>query len=507
MEQRSDIAIAEELLGNWEWRLNNLYWVTDEEGRKVKFRLRPQQKQFFDGMHHRNVILKARQLGFTTFMLIFMLDQCLFRPNTKCALIAHTLPDAKRLFREKLKYAYDNLDPAIRAAVPAKNDAAGELVFSNDSSIYVSASVRGGTLRYLHVSEFGKICRKTPEKAREIVTGGFPAASKGVITIESTAEGKGGQFFEYCQTAEALEKIGAELTRLDWKFFFFPWFNDPKYRLRERVSIPQRLIEYFQRLQDKYGIELDYEQMAWYTKEEQTLGEDMKREMPATPEEAFEQAIQGAYYASQFDKIYREGRICSVPHQPGAAVHTIWDLGVNDTNAIWFVQRAGREWHIIDYYENSGEGVDFYARVLAEKRDQLGYNYGTHIGPHDLKVREWGNHGKTRISSAAEQGVRFTQSVEVSRADGIESARNFLALCWFDESRCELGIQRLQNYRKKWDTVNGCWKNEPLHDINSNGADSFRYLSVSSGIIDNAYSVSPVDQNNIQKAPGAGIYA
>lgn len=138
------------------WRLNHLYWITNKEGKPVRFKMTPEQLEYFEGMHTRNIILKARQLGFTTEVCIIQLDAALFEA-AKCALIAHTLNDAKRLFREKIKYAYEKLPDEIKAANPASNDASGELVFSKGGSLYISTSFRGGTLRYLHVSEFGKI--------------------------------------------------------------------------------------------------------------------------------------------------------------------------------------------------------------------------------------------------------------------------------------------------------------------------------------------------------------
>ena len=153
------------LLSDKDWRLNNLYWITDKEGKPTRFRMTPEQREYFEGIHTRNIILKARQLGFTTEVCIIQLDAALFE-SAKCALIAHTLNDAKRLFREKVKYAYDKLPKEIRAANPASNDSSGELVFKKGGSLYVSTSFRGGTLRYLHVSEFGKICAKFPHKAR-----------------------------------------------------------------------------------------------------------------------------------------------------------------------------------------------------------------------------------------------------------------------------------------------------------------------------------------------------
>ena len=230
------------LLADKDWRLNNLYWITDKEGKPTRFRMTPEQREYFEGIHTRNIILKARQLGFTTEVCIIQLDAALFE-SAKCALIAHTLNDAKRLFREKVKYAYDKLPAEIKAANPASNDSAGELVFKKGGSLYVSTSFRGGTLRYLHVSEFGKICAKYPDKAREIVTGAFEAVSTGCFaTIESTAEGRAGYFFDYCQTAEKALLQGKPLSALDWKFFFFSWWKNPQYAIDPVEPLPARLL-------------------------------------------------------------------------------------------------------------------------------------------------------------------------------------------------------------------------------------------------------------------------
>ena len=196
-------------LSDWRWRINNLYYITDKSGKKVLFQLNEQQAQFFENMHYRNIILKARQLGFTTFMMIFMLDACLFNDNTKCAVITHSRDDSIRLFREKIEFAYENLPDTIKDWMPAKIGRAGEYVFANDSSVSVGTSFRGGTLTYLHVSEFGKICARFPHKAKEIVTGAFEAVSQDcVITIESTAEGKSGYFFDYCQDSRDTTEEG-----------------------------------------------------------------------------------------------------------------------------------------------------------------------------------------------------------------------------------------------------------------------------------------------------------
>lgn len=480
---------AGEKLKDWRWRMDNLYFITDKEGRTIKFNMNMAQKHFFLNMHTRNIILKSRQLGFTTFMMIFMLDQSVFRPNTRCAIICHNKDDAARLFDEKIKFAYNRLPEQIRAINPAVNNRAGELKFANGSALSVGTSFRGGTLRYLHVSEFGKICAKYPDKATEIVTGAFEAvASHCVITIESTAEGRAGYFYDYCQEAEKAQLAQKQLSALDWKFFFYPWALDPTYTIDTGEEISQRIEAYFDSLSVKARRTFTEGQKRWYQIKEKTLGSEMKREYPSIPEEAFEASLEGAYYERQFRDLYKRQQITSVPYDPAASVHTIWDIGVNDKNAIWFAQLCGREWHIIDYYENSGEGLDHYAAILNEKRDKYGYKYGSHIGPHDLAVREWGADGKTRLESALAKGIRFEVAPRIPRSDGIEAVRNLLPTCWFDEAKCEIGLGHLQAYRKEWNAKLGTWKDTPLHDEASNGADAFRYLAISTSFIQNTYS-------------------
>ena len=480
-----------ECLSDRTWRLNNLYRITDKAGREIPFVMNEVQQEFVDSLWYRNLVLKARQFGLTTAMMILMLDAAIFRPNTRCAVIAHTREDAARLFREKIAFAYDRLPVEIREQVTATSDRAGEMVFSNGSSITVGTSFRGGTLSYLHVSEFGKICAKWPDKAKEIVTGAFEAVGlECVITIESTAEGRSGYFYDYCQQAEKDWLRGLDLSPLDWEFFFFGWFRNPEYALSdedtEKTEIPERLIKYALDLKTKHSISLTRNQLAWYLKKERTAGEDMKREYPSTPAEAFEQSVEGAYYSHQFKHIYANKQITKVPHDPALLVHTIWDLGYSDDTTIWFVQQSGREWHVIDYYEANGYGLEHYAQVLADKRKVNGYRYGAHVGPHDLDQHEFST-GKTRKQSAEEMGIYFKVAPRHEVMDGIEAVRRLLPLCWFDEGRCGPGIVHLECYRKDWDAKRGTWKPNPLHDEHSHAADSFRYFAVALAMLTGEY--------------------
>ena len=188
---------------------------------------------------------------------------------------------------------------------------------------------------------------------------------------------------------------------------------------------------------------------------------------------SFNVPVQGAYYAHQIKVAESEGRFARVPYETGINVDTYWDLGIGDSTTIWFTQAIGREIRLIDYYENSGEGLSHYAKVLEKKN----YNYGRHHAPHDIEVRELGT-GRTRKKTAQNLGINFVVLPKLSREEGIEAARNIFSRCWFDEVKCKQGISALKNYRKEFDDNKKVYKNAPLHDWASHGADAFRYFAI-----------------------------
>jgi hypothetical protein len=184
------------------------------DGSVVPFKPNRSQRKFMKRMWHRNIILKARQLGFTTLIAIMWLDHALFNADQRCGIIAQDKEAAAIIFRDKVKLAYERLPEQLRLAMPLKRDSASELLFAhNNSSIRVATSMRSGTIHRLHVSEFGKIGAKFPEKAKEVVTGSLPAVPlDGIAIIESTAEGREGEFFKMSQRAEALSEQGSKLS-------------------------------------------------------------------------------------------------------------------------------------------------------------------------------------------------------------------------------------------------------------------------------------------------------
>src|SRR5215208_1008699 len=330
-------------LSDWRWRIDDLYHITDKNGQKLRFQMNWAQEALFNEMSFQNVILKARQLGFTTFIQIFMLDACLFNSNIRAGTIAHKLDDAKTIFRDKVKYPYDELPDAIKAARPVIKDSADELMFSNNSSIRVGTSLRSGTLQYLHVSEYGKLCAKYPDKAREVRTGALNTIQSGqVVFIESTAEGQEGHFFELSEAARAKERRGVPLTPLDLKFHFFPWWKSPDYELDPKgVEITDANDRYFTKLASEHGIHLSDRQKAWYVKKAETQQEDMQREYPSTPGEAFEASVEGAYYGAEIAKAEQQARIGHFPAIAGHPVNTAWDIGVGDYTEVIVVPKLG----------------------------------------------------------------------------------------------------------------------------------------------------------------------
>ena len=189
---------------------------------------------------------------------------------------------------------------------------------------------------------------------------------------------------------------------------------------------------------------------------------------------SFEAAIQGAYYAKEMKKASANGRVSGVPYDPSIGVVTSWDLGIGDSTAIWFAQYVGQEIHLIDYYESSGVGLDHYAKVLSEK----GYYFEEHILPHDVRVKELGT-GKSRLETLDSLGIKNVKiAPKLGIDDGIQAARSMLNKCWFDEEKCERGIEALLQYRREFDERLKTWRGRPLHDWTSHGADSFRYLAV-----------------------------
>lgn len=212
--------------------------------------------------------------------------------------------------------------------------------------------------------------------------------------------------------------------------------------------------------------------------------EDLRREMT---EEEFAQELEcsfdapnsGAYYAKLLQAAENDGRIGSVPYDPAIPVWTAWDLGMDDSTAIWFAQLApGGDVRVIDYVESSGAGLEFYAAEVAKRNYVMIEN---HILPHDAEVRELTAGGKSRVQFMHGLGLTRTKVLPGgpgTKADGITAAKMLLPRCRFDQTRCAAGLKSLWHYHREWNEDLKVFRADAVHDWSSHAADAFRYLAM-----------------------------
>lgn len=469
------------------WRLSSLYHIVGKGGTKIRFTPNWAQSQLLEDIWYCNIILKARQIGISTLICLLFLDRCLFNHNMAAGIICQTARDSEQMFK-RIKFAYNHLPNIVKMQRKCHSDSANEMIFDNGSSIRVGTLMRGYTLQYLHISEFGKICAEFPDKAEEIVSGSLQTVAPGqYIFIESTAEGREGRFYEMCKYAENMQKMGCNLTKLDYRFHFFPWWKEPNYREGGTTVLTQPSLEYFDSLEQR-GIKIDPEQKNWYARKHFMLEDMMRREYPSTSDEAWESSINGAYYAQPMALVRAEKRILFLPYDKTILVHTAWDLGFNDATAIWFFQICGKEIHLLEYIEGSGESLSHWLAIVKEKK----YCYGKHLAPHDIMTTEFTS-GLTRQAAARKMGVNFVPSVKADIIPGIDACRAILPRCFFDEAKCARGIVCLENYKKRWNERTANWSSEPLHNEYSHGADAFRTLATGLGSVVNTHSGTDIN--------------
>lgn len=191
---------------------------------------------------------------------------------------------------------------------------------------------------------------------------------------------------------------------------------------------------------------------------------------------SFSAGLPGAYYAKIIDKLEQDGKIGPVPYNPQAQVHTAWDLGRNDATAIWFIQRHGTGWAVIDYLANTSVGIDYYVKELRAKP----YNYGEHLLPHDAEHEELVSTTgsiKETVEGMGLGGVRIVPRTK-SVANDINEVRQILPICWFDKEKTEKGVDALRSYRRVWDEKLKAYRDTPLHDWASDPADAFRTFAI-----------------------------
>ena len=464
------------LLDDKSWRMNNLYRIVDKQGDSIPFRLNPVQEQVLDGLHNRNLILKARQLDMSTFSVLYMLDETIFNSNLSAGIVSYSLEHAQHIFKRILGHALDNLKPLARDLAGVIQRSAREITFKNGSFLRVDTTLRGGSYQAILVSEFGKTCARNPLKADEVITGTLQAVPiDGQIIIESTGEGSESYFYEMC--TQATQRGNENLSPLEYKQFFFNWLTEPKYTMQQNVTYDHEEQEYFNKLEAELKTTITPGQRNWYAHQRSILGDKIKQEFPSTISEAFLSNSDAYYFQQGIEKAYNESRCLYTPlYDALEPVYVAMDIGVNDLTVITFFQVVHGEIRIVDYYEDNNKGVDFYCNFLINDKR---YVYHTIFLPHDAARRDG-----IVVENTYERDFRRlfqhtnTKFVVLKLTDknlNISNAKIKMERCVFAINKVKPFIDKLMKFRKKWSEQYGKYLEKEHEGIECNHADSFVY--------------------------------
>lgn len=469
-KDRKDIIVN--MLPSKLWRLNNLYTIVNKVGKRVPFIMNTSQHKVFaySLSYARLIILKSRQQGISTLWLVSFFDDVCFLPDLSVGLQAQGKDEASTLL-SRTKILWDTLSLEIKSllGITKGKDSTTEIGLSNGSKIFIRTSFRSATLQRLHVSELGKIANKYPERAKEVKTGTLQAISpENTAIIESTAEGTN-EFKSMWDTAYLFH--GTRSLR-DFFPVFLSWLQDPDcVELVHQYETTEDK-KYFDTLEETLQISLTQEQKNFWIIKKRELGDEIFREYPATPEEAFMVTREGTYYAKLYvTKVVKQQRVIKELYDRNLPVQVAVDLGMNNENVLSFFQIYNEEYRIVDEYVNSGEDIEHYVLKMSSM-----YNIAHLILPHDARVRELTS-GQTREERFRELGCNnITVLDRTSLLDGIELFRTVLKTKFFIDPKCSYLISCILNYTREWDDRYQVWKDKPMKSTFNNGADSLRYV-------------------------------
>lgn len=457
------------------YRLQNIYSIIDRHGDTISFRLNKVQSDVLSNLHSRNLILKARQLGMSTFAVLYLLDACIWNKNVSAGIVSYSLEHAQHIFKRIIGHALDNLPPWLH--VPVINRSAREITFGNGSVLRVDTTLRGGAYQLVLVSEYGKTCARNPQKAEEVITGTLQSVPRdGKVIIESTGEGTDGFFAN--MVMDASRRGNDNLSALDYKLFFYPWTSEPTYVLENQVKYDVEMADYFTKIEASNGTVISPQQRSWYAIQSRVLGDKITQEYPSTVSEAFASKSEAYYFAEAITQAYDDNRcLTNSLYDALLPIYVAMDIGVNDLTVMVFFQLAHGEVRILDYYEDSNKGVDFYAKFLLQDKPYL---YNTIFLPHDSTKRDaldvTNTYERDFKRLFASTGTKFHVLKRMDKQLQISHAKIMINRCVFNTNKVKKFLDNLSKYRKKWNESTSRYSEDPLHNVCSNHADAFMYL-------------------------------
>lgn len=412
----------------------------------------------------------------STFAVLYLLDEVIWESNVSAGIVSYSLEHAQHIFKRIIGHALETYPPEYKQAAGILQHSAREISFSNGSFLRVDTTLRGGAYQLVLVSEFGKTCARNPIKAEEVITGTLQTvAVNGRIIIESTGEGNSGFYSE--MVTQAAQRGNDNLSPLEYKLFFFPWYLDSDYQMFQAVTYGVDLTDYMDKIEKSNGVKITLQQRYWYAHQKSVLGEKIRQEFPSTISEAFVSSSDAYYFQQCIEAAYQSNRCLQTPlYDALEHVYVAMDIGVNDLTVMCFFQVIHGEIRIIDYYEDKNKGVDFYARYLQQDKKYL---YHTIFLPHDAAHRDG-----IVVENTYERDFRRlfqqtnTKFIVLRRTDkniNISNAKIKFDRCVFNMARVKPLVDQLSKYRKKWSEQYGKYLDEPYHDVSSNFSDAFQY--------------------------------
>ncbi|HYE23556.1 MAG TPA: terminase [Clostridia bacterium] len=272
--------LDEAVEGEWrtarEFLAVSLLKVRDKDGQLRPLRLNRAQEEFERRRGQANIVLKARQLGMTTWVAGRFFLNTITRPGTLTVQVAHDLKSAQEIFRIVHRFLENLPEPLRQGALQTSRANVRQIVFPRlDSEYRVETAAdpnagRGLTIQNLHCSE---LAFWPADAADTLASLRAAVAPGGEVVIESTPKGSQGCFYREWQRAEEMAYVR----------HFFPWWLEPRYRL-EGVEIGE-LREDEEELVALYG--LPPEQIAFRRAKQMEFGERAREEYAEDAETCF----------------------------------------------------------------------------------------------------------------------------------------------------------------------------------------------------------------------------
>lgn len=281
--------------------IEKMFRVADKDGQDVDFLLNSEQAELDSNLSGRDVIAKARQMGFSTYVLALFLARCLMYRNRRAVLVSHDTQSTQKLLA-RIHYMIKHM----KGAKPDLKYANQNYITFNktDSSIYVGTAGAGDfgvgdTISDLHCSEVSRW-----ENPGPLLSGLFQAVpTSGTIILESTGRGTGNYFHRLVMNAKEGSDEG-------FKLHFFNWLLRPEYSLPTTPEQEQEVLANLdEETEEKYYLEtygLTVGQLRWRRRKIAELDHDLqqfKEQYPCSLDECFQSSGSGFFQKVSYKKV------------------------------------------------------------------------------------------------------------------------------------------------------------------------------------------------------------